>query len=238
MDTMIRVKGLTKVFNPGKDNEVIALQDINIQIKAGEFIGIIGPSGSGKSTLMNIVGALDTPTKGRVSIDGNDITGRKVSKLYDVRAHKIGFIFQGFNLLPTLTALENVMLACEYSGNNKGAKKAAMEALKEVGLASRANHFPNELSGGEAQRVAIARALVNKPALILADEPTGQLDSKTSLEIVQLMRKLCVENKQTFVIVTHNPEVVNSCERIISLKDGRQVRGAAGVTKQSQRRKL
>jgi putative ABC transport system ATP-binding protein len=220
MDTMVMAKQLVKTFNPGKENEVQALRGIDVTIQKGEFVGVIGPSGSGKSTLMNLIGALDTPTQGKVEIAGQGIAGRKVSKLYKIRAQNIGFVFQGFNLLPTLTALENVMLAAEYSGHGKHAKQAALKVLKEVGLGERANHFPSELSGGEAQRVAIARALVNQPALVLADEPTGQLDSKTSVEVVDLMKRLCHDNKQTFVVVTHNPEVARACDRIIVLRDG------------------
>lgn len=220
MKTMITVSGLSKTFNAGKENEVLALRDIDLVINKGEFVGVVGPSGSGKSTLMNIIGALESPTQGQVKIADEEISGRKVSKLYNIRARKIGFVFQSFNLLPTLTALENVMLACEYSGRSKGAKTAALKTLKEVGLEGRVDHFPSELSGGEAQRVAIARALVNQPALVLADEPTGQLDTKTSTEIVELMKQLCHENKQTFVVVTHNPEVARVCDRIILLRDG------------------
>lgn len=220
MKTMVSVSGLTKTFNPGKDSEVHALKDIDLEIGRGEFIGIIGPSGSGKSTLMNIMGALDTPTKGTVKIANQDISHSKVSKLYKLRAQHIGFVFQGFNLIPTLTALENVMLASEYGGSGRKAKETAVKSLKAVGLENRLQHFPSELSGGEAQRVAIARALVNKPALVLADEPTGQLDTKTSKEIVDLMKKLCQENQQTFVVVTHNPEVARACNRIIILRDG------------------
>jgi putative ABC transport system ATP-binding protein len=218
---MISARKLSRTFNAGKDNEVQALRNVDLEIQKGEFVGIIGPSGSGKSTLMNLIGALDTPTNGSVTVAGHDISGTKASKLYKVRAKWIGFVFQGFNLLPTMTALENVMLAAEYSGRGKHAKEDALKVLEEVGLAKRARHYPSELSGGEAQRVAIARALINKPALVLADEPTGQLDTKTSVEIIDLMKRLCHENRQTFVVVTHNPEVARACDRIIVLRDGR-----------------
>lgn len=220
---MVTVKHLDKTFNKGQENEVRALSDIDLTIQKGEFVAIIGPSGSGKSTLMHIIGALDTATDGSVIIAGEDISDKKISKLYKLRAKKIGFVFQGFNLIPTLTALENVMLAGEYGGQGRQARHDAVEALKLVGLGTRLDHFPSELSGGEAQRVAIARSLVNKPALILADEPTGQLDTATSIEIVDLMKRLCRENEQTFVVVTHNPEVARVCDRIIILRDGKLV---------------
>lgn len=220
MNAMVTIKELSRTFFAGRENEIQALKDIELTIAKGEFVGIVGPSGSGKSTLMNIIGALDTPTHGTVVVGNQDISGKKVSKLYKIRAQSIGFVFQGFNLLPTMTALENVMLAAEYSGRGKYARASALRALKEVGLSERSDHFPSELSGGEAQRVAIARALVNQPALVLADEPTGQLDTKTSEEIVNLMKRLCQENQQTFVVVTHNPEVARVCDRIIKLRDG------------------
>jgi ABC-type lipoprotein export system ATPase subunit len=220
MTTAISLHGVNKVFNAGMENEVRALKDVDLEISEGEFVGIIGPSGSGKSTLMHIIGALDAPSQGTVEVAGQVISDKKISKLYKIRAHKIGFVFQGFNLIPTMTALENVMLACKYAGKGKRSRALAERALKLVGLESRMHHFPNELSGGESQRVAIARALVNSPALVLADEPTGQLDTHTSGEVIGLMKRLCREHKQTFIIVTHNPEVARVCDRLIVLRDG------------------
>ena len=221
MEAIIEAKDLHKYYEVGKENMVKALQGVNVQIQKGEFIAIIGPSGSGKSTLMHILGALDKPTSGQVLLDGEEISKKKISGLYKIRGRKIGFVFQGFNLIPTLTALENVMLAVEYSGRKASAKREAAEVLKGVGLEKRVNHKPSELSGGEQQRVAIARALVNKPAIVLADEPTGELDTQTSLEIIELLKDLNKKENQTFVIVTHNPEVAEVCSRTIRLRDGK-----------------
>jgi len=220
-EVILEVKNLHKYYEIGKENAVKALQGINLQIKKGEFTAIIGPSGSGKSTLMHIMGALDTATKGEVWLDGEEISKKKISGLYKIRGRKIGFIFQGYNLISTLTALENVMLAVEYSGRKNNAKKEATEILTDVGLGKRLNHKPNELSGGEQQRVAVARALVNQPAIVLADEPTGELDTQTSLEIINLLKELNKKENQTFVLVTHNPEIAKTCRRIIKLRDGK-----------------
>ena len=220
-EVIIETKDLHKYYEIGKENMVKALQGVGVQIQKGEFIAIIGPSGSGKSTLMHILGALDKPTQGQVLLDGEEISKKKISGLYKIRGRKIGFVFQGFNLIPTLTALENVMLAVEYSGRKANAKAEATEVLKEVGLGERLRHKPSELSGGEQQRVAIARALVNKPAIILADEPTGELDTQTSLEIIKLLKDLNQREGQTFVIVTHNSEVAAVCSRTIHLRDGK-----------------
>ncbi|OGY22684.1 MAG: ABC transporter ATP-binding protein [Candidatus Woykebacteria bacterium GWB1_45_5] len=220
-EVIVETKDLHKYYELGKENMVKALQGVSLQIKKGEFIAIIGPSGSGKSTLMHIFGALDSPTEGQVWLDGEEISKKKISGLYKIRGRKVGFIFQGFNLIPTMTALENVMLAVEYSGRKANAKREAAEILTEVGLEKRLGHKPSELSGGEQQRVAIARALVNKPTIVLADEPTGELDTQTSLEIIRLLKDLNEKEGQTFVIVTHNPEVANVCSRIIHLRDGK-----------------
>ena len=223
MTPIIRAQHVTKIFHQGKDNEVVALEDVSLTIDKGDFVGIIGPSGSGKSTLMHLLGALDVPTKGDIWIDTHNVTQEKESQLHKLRANRVGFVFQGFNLITTHTALENVMLAIEYGSKKTegGARHSATRILEEVGLSHRIHHYPNELSGGEQQRVALARALVNKPALVLADEPTGQLDTKTSQEIMSLMKNLSRRNKETFVIVTHNQEVADSCFRIINLRDGK-----------------
>ena len=220
-EPIVEAKDLHKHYEIGKNNFVKALRGVSLQVKKGEFVAIIGPSGSGKSTLMHILGALDSPTKGQVWLEGEEISKKKISGLYKIRGRKIGFVFQGFNLIPAMSALENVMLAVEYSGRKANAKKEAEKVLKEVGLGKRLTHPPSRLSGGEQQRVAIARALVNKPAIVLADEPTGELDTETSLEIIKLMDNLNKKESQTFIIVTHNPEVAKVCHRTIHLRDGK-----------------
>ena len=208
-----------------KRNIVHALQGVDIEIREGDFSAIVGPSGCGKSTLMHILGLLDRPDEGHLEIDGVDMSRLKEKKAYRMRAKKIGFIFQGFNLIPTLTAYENVLLAGKYGGLRGSERKSrAKELLEILGLKDRMNHKPNELSGGQQQRVAIARALMNDPALILADEPTGELDSKTSLEIMDILIKLNREQNKTFLIVTHNMEVANTCKKIIRLKDGKNAK--------------
>ena len=222
-EATLEVKNVHKYYEEGKPNEIRALQGIDLRVKKGDFIAIIGPSGSGKSTLMHILGALDKPTSGGVFLDGEEISKKKLSGLFKVRGEKLGFVFQGYNLIPTLTALENVMLAVEYSDSKVNAKKAAEETLSIVGLGNRLNHKPTELSGGEKQRVAIARALVNKPAIVLADEPTGELDTKNSQDVIDLLKDLNREEGQTFVIVTHNPEIAKQCKKIIEIRDGKIV---------------
>jgi putative ABC transport system ATP-binding protein len=220
--TIIEAKGLKKSYKMSKTNTIKALDGVDIIVKEGDFSAIVGPSGCGKSTLMHILGLLDRPDEGSLIIDSEDMSSLKDKVANKMRAKKIGFIFQGFNLIPTLTALENVILAGKYGGMKKSArKKRAEELFKLVGLVERMNHKPNELSGGQQQRVAIARALMNNPTVILADEPTGELDSKTSLEIIEILKKLNKDNKQTFLIVTHNNEVAEACKKIIKLKDGK-----------------
>lgn len=222
MKTIIEAKGLTKSYKMSKANVIKALDGVNIKVNEGDFSAIVGPSGCGKSTLMHILGLLDKPESGTLLIDGEDVTKVKDKKAHLLRAQKIGFIFQGFNLIPTLTAMENVVLAGKYGGMKADERKSrAIKLLKLVGLKDRMNHKPNELSGGQQQRVAIARALMNDPTVILADEPTGELDSKTSLEIIDILKKLNKENNQTFLIVTHNNEVADACKKIIKLKDGK-----------------
>ncbi len=219
--TLIHATGLKKHYQLTKTNSVHALRGVSIDVQEGDFSAIIGPSGCGKSTLLHILGLLDKPDEGEYILDGIDVMKMKASEANVVRAKKLGFIFQGFNLIPTLTAKENVMQAGKYGGMSlKQRKTRAEELLHLMGLTERMDHKPNELSGGQQQRVAIARALVNKPAIILADEPTGELDSATSLEIIELLKKLNQENNQTFLMVTHNMEVANACKKTIKLKDG------------------
>ena len=219
---IVETKDLRKEYRMGKGNFVMALDGVSLEIKKGEFLAIMGPSGSGKSTLLNMIGALDKPTTGSVLIGGADITSARNSSLPNIRNQKIGFIFQQYNLVPTLNAVENVMLPLKYApGSKSEARQKAKEALELVGLSDRMKHKPAELSGGQQQRVAIARALVNKPDIILADEPTGELDTHTGKEIINLMLKLNKENGQTFIIVTHNPEIANICQRTIFVRDGK-----------------
>lgn len=221
---IIEGKNLRKEYHLSKTNIVKALDGLDVEIREGDFTAIVGPSGCGKSTLLHILGLLDRPDSGNLSIDGEDVSKLKEKKASKIRARKIGFVFQGFNLIPTLTALENVMLAGKYGGMKYSLRKEkATELLKNMGLGERINHKPNELSGGQQQRVALSRALINDPSLILADEPTGELDSKTSLEIIEMLKKLNREEKRTFVIVTHNDEVAKACKKTIHLRDGKQV---------------
>ncbi|MDD3480874.1 MAG: ABC transporter ATP-binding protein [Patescibacteria group bacterium] len=210
-----------------KDKGVVvhALNGVDLEIKKGEMIAIMGPSGSGKSTLLNALGLIDDVSSGKVYIDGILASKLKAGKLPEIRAKKLGFVFQSYNLIPTLSALENVMLALRYSGAGRGERrKKAEEALKLVGLGDRMKHTPNELSGGQRQRVAIARSLVNEPAVIFGDELTGELDTKTSTEIMNLLIALNKKKGQTFIIVTHNPEVAKMCQRTIRMRDGKIVK--------------
>ena len=217
MNTMINLENITKIYRMGKV-EVPALRGITLNIQEGEMVALVGASGSGKSTLMNIIGFLDKPTLGRYTLDGVDVSRLNDNKLAELRNRKIGFVFQTFNLLPRTSALSNVELPLIYSGGQK--RKHAIEALERVGLAARANHKPTELSGGEQQRVAIARALVNSPTVILADEPTGNLDSAATAEIVSIF---CQLNREgiTVLLVTHEPDIAAQAQRIIRLLDGK-----------------
>ncbi len=220
-------RNLRKTYRLSKRNTVEALKGVEVSIEAGEMVAIMGPSGSGKSTLMHILGLLHAPDPNHGPAPELRLGGEDVASLSDnartrIRARRMGFVFQDFNLVPTLTAIENVMLACDYAGvGGKQAKQAGLEALALVGLADRADHKPSELSGGEQQRVAIARALVNKPEIILADEPTGNLDSERSAEVLALLREFNHEHGQTIVLVTHDSEVGEACDRIIRMRDGR-----------------
>ena len=219
---VIHLDDIWKIYELG-DVKVEALRGVTLSVKQGEFVAITGPSGSGKSTMMNMVGALDVPTRGAIYLDGKDISMMHESDLAEIRGKKIGFVFQQFNLISTLTALENVMLPLEFQ-DASDIKERAMKALEMVGLKDRMHHKPKELSGGQQQRVAIARALANDPEVILADEPTGNLDSKTGKEIMSLFGKLHKEGK-TIVLITHDLELVNYGERIVKLADGQIVGG-------------
>lgn len=216
---MIKIENMYKIYKMG-NNEVQALNGVSIHIKPREFVAIVGPSGSGKSTLMNMIGCLDTPTSGKYYIDGKEVSKLKADDLAEIRNMKIGFIFQSFNLLPKLTAIENVELPLVYMGKSSRERhKLAKEALERVGLGERTHHKPMELSGGQQQRVAIARALASKPPIILADEPTGALDSKSGVEIMGMMHELHEEGK-TIVLITHDNSIAAQARRIIRIHDG------------------
>ncbi len=216
---VIQATNLTKVYKMGK-MEVVALNGLSLDIGRGEIIAIMGPSGSGKSTLMNIIGCLDRPTSGEYILDGEPIAKLSDDQLATIRNRKVGFVFQSFNLLTRATALANVELPIRYSGLLRGRRDKARAALEAVGLSDRMHHRPNELSGGQQQRVAIARALVNDPAIILADEPTGNLDTKSGQEIMDLLLKLNRENGTTLIIVTHASDIAQRAQRIVRIRDG------------------
>ncbi len=220
-DKVISTVDVHKSYKLGKNNFVYALRGASLEINSNEMTAIMGPSGSGKSTIMHIMGCLDRPDKGQVFLNGSRVDNLRRRALNTIRSHEIGFIFQGFNLVTTFTAIENVSLAAEYAGaSRREAKRKAIEALKLVGLGERLSHKPNELSGGQQQRVAIARSLINNPKVVLGDEPTGDLDTATSVDIINIMRNICNETGTTFVLVTHDPEVAQACNRIINMRDG------------------
>ena len=219
-NVLIKMEDLTKTYQVG-ETQVRALRGISYEIRKGDLLAIMGPSGSGKSTLMNIIGCLDKPTEGRYFLDGKEVSTFNKNQLAGIRNSKIGFVFQTFNLLARTTALENTELPLLYSNTpTREAKKLAMKALAQVGLEGRELHKSNQMSGGERQRVAIARALVNSPSLILADEPTGNLDTKTGNEIMAVFRRLNQENGITVILVTHDPEVSAIAEKVMYLRDG------------------
>ncbi|MFO7709355.1 MAG: ABC transporter ATP-binding protein [Desulfobacterales bacterium] len=232
-DVILKTESLTKRYQLGGE-EVHALRGVSVAIDRGEFVAVMGPSGSGKSTFMNILGCLDTPTSGRYELEGRDVSRLDSDELADIRCHKLGFVFQNFNLLPRTPALENVELPLRYRGLARARRHArAREVLESVGLHGRTHHHPSQLSGGQQQRVAIARALVNDPVLILADEPTGALDSQTSIEIMQLFQRLNAKGI-TIVLVTHEPDVARFARHTLRFRDGRIVDGDAGESPESR----
>ena len=219
---IIKMTGIVKKFFIGCPNELQALSQIDLHVNDGEFLAVVGASGSGKSTLMNIIGALDRPTEGEYHLDGVDIGSVDDNRLSQIRNAKVGFVFQTFNLIPRTTALKNVELPMLYAGISKSQRtQRAKELLQLVGMGERMEHMPNELSGGEKQRVAIARAMANDPAIILADEPTGALDSVTGRLVMDLFHSLHRDKKKTIVLITHSPELAEETQRIVTLKDGR-----------------
>ena len=220
MGALIHIENMKKIYNPG-ENEVRALDGIDLDIEKGDLVAIVGHSGSGKSTLMNMLGCLDTPTSGKYVLDGQDVASMTDNQLADVRNKEIGFIFQGFNLISNLDAVENVELPLVYRGVSKNERKQlAMEALKSVGLEDRMKHKPNEMSGGQQQRVAVARAVAAKPPIILADEPTGNLDTKSTQEIMEILKELH-KSGRTVIIITHDEEIASQAHRVIRILDGR-----------------
>lgn len=220
-EVIVRAVGLRKRYTLGKDNYVDALRGASIDVLSGEMVAIMGPSGSGKSTLMHLLGCLDSPDSGEVWLGGRRVNEAEGGELNAIRRREVGFVFQGFNLIPTLTAVENVALAAEYAGSTRAeALEAARQRLHDIGLADRMDHLPSELSGGQQQRVAIARALVNDARIVLGDEPTGDLDTASSEEIISMMRQVNRGTGTTFVLVTHNPEIGQVCDRIVRMRDG------------------
>ncbi|HAK40696.1 MAG TPA: ABC transporter ATP-binding protein [Synergistales bacterium] len=220
MNGIVRVESITKIYSLG-DVKVEALREVSFSVEAGEFLSIMGASGSGKSTMMNILGCLDTPTGGQYFLEGHNVSSLSGDELADIRKHKIGFVFQGFNLLPRMTALENVKLPMLYNGVHPSMRdRKALDALELVGLGDRAHHQPQQLSGGQQQRVAIARALVNDASIILADEPTGNLDSRTSKDIMELFTDLNREYGRTIIQVTHEAEMASYGKRVLTFRDG------------------
>jgi putative ABC transport system ATP-binding protein len=215
---VITLEGITKVYRTG-EVEVAALKGISLHIPEGEFVAIMGPSGSGKSTLMNLIGCLDQPSSGRYILDGYDVSALSDDQLAWIRNRKIGFVFQSYNLIPRASAVHNVEMPLIYAGDNLQRRERAMAALESVGLLPRAGHLPSELSGGQQQRVAVARALVTDPAILLADEPTGNLDSESSIEIMKLLRDLNQQGR-TIVLITHEPDIAAFAQRVVRVRDG------------------
>ena len=225
---LIDIRNVYKIYNPG-ENEVHALDGVTLKVEREEFVAIVGQSGSGKSTLMNMIGLLDSPTSGEYYLDDEDVSKLSDDKLSEIRNKQIGFIFQGFNLIPSLTAQANVELPLVYRGMAAQERhELSIKALERVGLGHRLDHRPSEMSGGQQQRVAIARALAAKPAILLADEPTGNLDSRTSQDVMGLLKTTSTKFAQTIVMITHNEEIAQLADRIIRIEDGRIVTGKAG----------
>jgi putative ABC transport system ATP-binding protein len=221
--SVISVRDLTKVYTVG-EVQVRALRGVSFEVEPGEFVSVTGPSGSGKSTFMHILGCLDKPTSGQYFLDGKDVSRLTKNDLARIRNHQIGFVFQGFNLLSRTSALENVELPLLYNGKSIRSsirRKRAMDALAAVGLTERAHHHPNQLSGGQQQRVAIARALINEPSILLADEPTGNLDTRTSIEVMDIFQKLNLDRKITVLLITHEQDIAEYGARIVSFRDGK-----------------
>ncbi|MBQ5677802.1 MAG: ABC transporter ATP-binding protein [Clostridia bacterium] len=217
--SLIEIRDIYKIYNPG-ENEVRALDGINLTVEHGEFLAIVGQSGSGKSTLMNMLGLLDIPTSGTYTLDGVDVKNMTDDELSEIRNKEIGFIFQGFNLIPSLTAVENVELPLVYRGMKKDERnKLALEALERVGLSHRLDHLPKQMSGGQQQRVAIARAVAARPPIILADEPTGNLDSHSGVEVMKILHELHEEGR-TVILITHDNDIANEAQRVIRIQDG------------------
>jgi len=238
VSTVIALDRVHKIYKMG-DVEIHALRGVSLQIDKGEFVAIMGASGSGKSTMMNIVGCLDRPTKGHYFLEGQDVSGLSKDDRADIRNRKIGFVFQGFNLLARTSALENVELPMLYLGVKHAERiRRAKEALELVGLGQRLNNMPNQLSGGQQQRVAIARALVNEPSIILADEPTGNLDSRTSIEVIDVFQYLNQERGITIALVTHEPDIAQYASRVVVFKDGRVRRDYGVENRRSARQEL
>ena len=220
--SLIEIKDMYKIYNPG-ENEVRAIDGVNLKIEHGEFVAIIGQSGSGKSTLMNMLGLLDVPTSGKYLLDGQDVDGLTDDELSEIRNKEIGFIFQGFNLITSLTAVENVELPLVYRGMKKEERnKLAIDALNRVGLSHRLDHLPKQMSGGQQQRVAIARAVAARPPIILADEPTGNLDSHSGVEVMKILHELHEEGR-TIILITHDNDIANEAQRVIRIQDGQIV---------------
>ena len=219
---LINMKNIVKKYYIGEPNELEILHGIDLKIYEGEFVAIVGESGSGKSTLMNIIGVLDKPTEGEYYLDGINVQNASEKDMNNIRNQKIGFVFQNFNLIGRTSALKNVELPMLYAGiSSKKRTERAIELLKKVGMEERCNHQPNELSGGQKQRVAIARSLANDPAIILADEPTGALDSETSRIVMDIFHELNIKQKKTIILITHSKELAEECPRVITIKDGR-----------------
>lgn len=217
--SLIEIRDIYKIYNPG-ENEVRALDGINLTVEHGEFLAIVGQSGSGKSTLMNMLGLLDVPTSGTYTLDGVNVANMTDDELSEIRNKQIGFIFQGFNLIPSLTAVENVELPLVYRGMKKEERnKLALEALERVGLSHRLDHLPKQMSGGQQQRVAIARAVAARPPIILADEPTGNLDSHSGVEVMKILHELHEEGR-TVILITHDNDIANEAQRVIRIQDG------------------